>query len=49
MEIVLGSLAAVTCVFYLYALMKFARERDAREALDRRIPTVILPLSGCSK
>jgi hypothetical protein len=44
MEIVLGSLAGVTCVFYAYAFVKFARERVANEALKRRLPTVILPL-----
>jgi hypothetical protein len=44
MEILLGSLAAITCVFYVYAFVKFARERDARESLDRRRLTQILPL-----
>lgn len=44
MQIVLGSLAAVTCVFYLYALVKCSRARDARESLDRRRLTQILPL-----
>jgi hypothetical protein len=44
MEIVLGSLAGVTCVLYAYAFVKFARERVANEALKRRLPTVILPL-----
>ena len=44
MEIVLGSLAGVTCVFYAYVFVKFARERITNEALKRRLPTVILPL-----
>lgn len=44
MEIVLGSVAAITCVFYLYAFVKFSRARDARESLDRRRLTQILPL-----
>ena len=43
MEIVLGSAAAVTCVFYLYAFVKFSRAREARESLDRRRLTQILP------
>ncbi len=43
-DIVLGSLAGATCIFYAYAFVKFARERVANEALKRRLPTVILPL-----
>jgi type VI protein secretion system component VasF len=44
MEIVMISVAAITCVFYVYAFVKFAMELDARESLDQRRLTQILPL-----
>jgi hypothetical protein len=49
MEIFLGSITAVTCLFYVYAFMKFAGERATREGANSRLPAVTLPLSGCSR
>jgi hypothetical protein len=50
MEIVLGSVAAVICVFYAYAFLKFAKDRDARETVARRMTVALpVPVSGCAK
>jgi hypothetical protein len=43
MAIVLGSAAALSCAFYVYVLVKFARERY-KEMLKRRTRSVT-PLS----